>query len=77
MITSVGKAKEKWCPFDKGQVSPRENSAGTCIGPECMMWRFWMPPPGTQPTEINSLTVEKHGKRDSDKKGYCGLSGVY
>lgn len=40
MITSVGKAKEKWCPFDKGQVSPRVHSAGTCHGPECMMWRF-------------------------------------
>jgi hypothetical protein len=77
MITSVGKAREKWCPFDKGQVSPRENSAGTCIGPECMMWRFWIPSPGALSTEVDSLTKEKHGKRDLDKKGYCGLSGVY
>ena len=77
MIISVGKAKEKWCPFDRGQVSPRENSAGTCLGPECMMWRFWVPPPGTQSTEVNSFTAEKHGKRDLDKKGYCGIAGVH
>jgi hypothetical protein len=78
MITSVEKAKEKWCPFDKGQVSPREHSFGTCLGPDCMMWRFWVPPPGIQPSEISSLTTrEKHGKRDLDKKGYCGLSGTF
>jgi hypothetical protein len=76
MIISAGRAKEKWCPFDKGQASPREHSAGRCIGPECMMWRFWIPPPET-PTKVNYLTEEKHGKRDLDKKGYCGIAGTY
>jgi len=71
MIVSVGNAKEKWCPFDKGQASPREGSAGMCIGVDCMMWKFWIPPPGW------SLEKQPHGIRDQDKKGYCGLSGVY
>jgi hypothetical protein len=75
MIVSVGRAKEKWCPFDKGQVSPREDLVGTCLGPECMMWRFWIPSPGTE--AFYSVTVEKHGKRDLDKKGYCGMAGAY
>lgn len=78
MITSVGNAKEKWCPLDHGQASPREGSAGTCLGPECMMWRFWVPPPGVSFNEAESLAArEKHGKPDRDKKGYCGLSGTY
>jgi len=71
MITSVGNAKEKWCPFDRGQASPRENSAGTCLGPECMMWRFWVPPPDIKAEKV------KHGIKDTDKKGYCGLSVMY
>jgi len=71
MITSVGKAKELWCPFDRGQPSPRLNTVGMCLGPECMMWRFWIPPPG--------VTTEKaaHGIKDTDKKGYCGLAGKH
>jgi hypothetical protein len=71
MITSVGSAKEKWCPFDRGQASPRENASGTCLGPDCMMWRYWIAPPG--------VTTEKiaHGMRDTDKKGYCGLAGIH
>jgi hypothetical protein len=72
MITSAGNAKEKWCPFDKGQMSPREHNAGMCIGPDCMMWRYWIPPP-----EINNMEKTKHGIRDLDKKGYCGLAGSY
>lgn len=75
MITAVGDAKEKWCPFDRGQASPREHSAGTCIGPDCMMWRYWVPPPGAEVSPLTTRT--KHGIRDTDKKGYCGLSGIY
>jgi hypothetical protein len=48
MIISVGKEKEKWCPFDKEQASPRVYSAGACLGPECMMWHFKIPPLGFQ-----------------------------
>jgi hypothetical protein len=78
MITSVGNAKEKWCPFDKGQASPRKHSAGTCLGPDCMMWRFWIAPPGVHSSEVSSLTTrDKHGKRDTEKKGYCGMAGVF
>lgn len=71
MITSVGNAKEKWCPFARGQASPRENAAGTCIGPDCMMWRFWVPLPDIRTEKV------KHGIKDMVKKGYCGLSGTY
>jgi hypothetical protein len=71
MIISAGNATEKWCPLDKGQTSPREHNAGMCIGPDCMMWRYWIP--------LADISVEKpmHGIRDKDKKGYCGLSGTY
>lgn len=73
MITTVGKAREMWCPMDRGQISPREHTTGNCLGPDCMMWRFWMPPPG-----ISTETVKAaHGQRDTDKKGYCGLAGVH
>jgi hypothetical protein len=71
MITTAGTAKEKWCPFDKGQTSPREHITGMCIGPDCMMWRYWLPP-----SELN-VEKPKHGIRDKDKKGYCGLAGIY
>jgi hypothetical protein len=78
MITSIGSAKEKWCPFDRGQASPREHGAGTCLGPGCMMWRFWVPPPGVSCNEAGSWSAtDKHGKPDNEKKGYCGLSGSY
>lgn len=63
MITTVGKAREeKWCPF--------KTDTGCCKGPECMMWCFWLPPNG-----IEVKTPVKHGIRDVDKKGYCGLTG--
>lgn len=73
MITTVGKAKEQWCPFDIGQASPREHAKGTCIGPECMMWRFWVPPPGSSQI-VPGDKPQKHGRRDTDKLGYCGLA---
>lgn len=71
MIISARKAREKWCPFDRGQTSPRDHTQGMCIGPECMMWKYWIPPPG--------CTTERaqHGIKDEDKRGYCGLSGEY
>lgn len=70
MITTVGRAKMKWCPFDKKRDGRSETN---CLGPDCMMWRFWIPPPGLDPTDKRP----KHGQDDSDKKGYCGLSGGY
>lgn len=72
MITNVSDAKEKWCPFDLGQHSPREHQKGVCLGPDCMMWRFWVAPPGA---ELNPKeTRTKHGIPDNQKKGYCGLA---
>jgi hypothetical protein len=35
-----------------------------------MAWEFWVPPPGTG--KINMEKVVHHGKRDTDKLGYCG-----
>ena len=68
MITTVGKAKEKWCPFDRGQSSPREATQGMCLGLECMMWVYYVTP--------EELMENKcHGIKDCDKKGYCGLAG--
>ncbi len=70
MITTVGKSKGKWCPFDRGQSSPREAIQGMCLGPDCMMWKYYV-----TPDEIEKL--KRHGIKDSDKKGYCGLAGSY
>ena len=68
MITSVCKAKEKWCPFDRGQSSPREHTVGMCLGLDCMMWNYYVSPDEVEKNEC-------HGMKDCDKKGYCGLAG--
>lgn len=76
MIYEVADAKEMLCPLNNGQDFPQKNSERTCLGPDCMMWHFWVPPPGICGREASSLTTE-HGKPDTLKKGYCGLSGTY
>ena len=68
MITSVCKAKEKWCPFDMGQPSPREHTQGMCLGMDCAMWHYYVCPEDV----VNN---QGHGMKDCDKKGYCGLAG--
>jgi hypothetical protein len=67
MITTIGKATEKRC------LIPGLTETGNCIGPDCMGWKFWVPPPGG---ELN-MQKPSHGIKDSDKKGYCGLTGKY
>ncbi len=64
MITTVGKAKQTRCSEDIGRGN------GNCQATECMAWEFWVPPPGTG--KINMEKVVHHGKRDTDKLGYCG-----
>jgi len=61
MILSVGEARMKQCP----------KMSKNCIGIDCMMWKYWIPP--------NGVTMDKkpHGIKDKEKKGYCGLSGAY
>jgi hypothetical protein len=71
MITTVAKAKTLWCPMDRRQALSHEQSEGKCRGPYCMMWRFWIQPPGV------TLEETPHGIRDMDKKGYCGLAGIH
>jgi hypothetical protein len=60
MITTVGKAKQKTCPVNKG----------TCQTLDCMAWEFWTDPVGGK----LKMSETKHGIKDADKLGYCGLS---
>jgi hypothetical protein len=41
-----------------------------CLGPDCMMWEFWFDPSENRSTHGK----DKHGIKDEDKLGYCGLS---
>ncbi len=66
MITTTGKAKVLMCPIIRG-VEQR------CTATECMMWRFWVPPPGTESEWARNHPPET----ENDKKGYCGMSGQY
>jgi hypothetical protein len=62
MITTISKARQTKCPKDIGKGN------GNCLAFNCMAWEFWIPPPGVD------IKVIHHGVKDTDKKGYCGLS---
>jgi hypothetical protein len=64
MITTPSKAIEKLC------VIPKLTETGRCAGSECMSWRYWI---GQKPIK-NGL---RHGLKDNEKKGYCGMTGSY
>lgn len=68
MIATVAKARMKGCPEYKDQPYLRESN-GMCVGPGCMAWCYWIPPPGIKETP--------HGIKDVDKKGYCGKVGTH
>ena len=67
MIATTQKAKTKRCPFWNG-IKRSEFDNGMCCATECFAWKFWIDPSG-KVTEN-----PKHGIKDSDKKGYCGLT---
>jgi hypothetical protein len=67
MITTIGKSYEKRC------VVPKLSDTGCCVGDDCMAWKFWVQPPGSQ---LQAIKLP-HGIKDKDKLGYCGMTGIY
>ena len=88
-------AKLRWCPFamvpsamesralsyNRGIGNKPIPKATTCIGSECMAWRF--NPPVVQNTEtgtmhdplIKELVMDEDRYVDVPPTGYCGLAG--
>lgn len=66
MIKTSGQAKQMPC------VMKLDNWGGSCGAHECLAWEFYIDP--------REMSGEKqrhgqpgHGRRDSDKAGYCGF----
>jgi hypothetical protein len=61
MITTVKKASQMLC---------EGGGNGKCAPLVCMKWEFWTDPVGGK----LKMSETKHGIKDADKLGYCGLS---
>jgi hypothetical protein len=65
MITTAGKAKQKPC------IMKLDRWNGNCGACECLGWEFFLAP--AELMGENKLHGNpKHGKRDTDKLGFCG-----
>ena len=77
-------AKTKWCPMvrvaidgtflinNRNQVNAEDKGRATCIGSECMAWRWHLQ---TKPMEYGMLNVSGGPDEYSETEGYCGLAG--
>ena len=71
-------AKTKWCPFvrltdDFGDNRPSGGAAETfltCIGSECMAWRWEV-----SPTELARRGQQQNLGEYVKPTGFCGLAG--
>ena len=69
MIVTTAEARERWCPHVVashtdpriGFSSDARGNPHTCIGPDCMAWRW-----------IEAL---RNGRTPEERRGFCGLSG--
>ena len=71
MITTTGIAKGKMCPFYNAHQPILVESGGLCVANACEAWCLYVAVPG----KGNPKDKAEHGiKRDTDKKGFCGLA---
>ena len=67
MIVTEKQAAEMWCPAANGG-QPWQDKVVTCIGPDCMWWRWWDSP---KAAAYSKALEEGDGKA----RGYCGMAG--
>jgi hypothetical protein len=70
MITTVAKMREMPC------VMKLDRWGGSCGAFGCPAWHFWIDPRETMGGK-NIHKTPGHGKKDSEKMGYCGMTGGY
>ena len=62
-------AKKRWCPMVRvaydANHKPEDRKRISCIGPDCMLWRWTPVPRGSEGA--------KAGRSGAD--GYCGIAG--